>query len=95
MAEVLSLTMMKEFCSFNTVERAQLLLLEAELLVVVEEVDEADPAVDSGADHTPQVSPLKVGPHNLVQLPVTQHLKSRAFNTELLRGPKTSKWQAV
>jgi len=43
---------------------------------VVEEVDEADPAVDGGADHTPQVSPLKVGPHNLVQLPVTKHLKS-------------------
>ncbi len=43
---------------------------------MVEEVDEADPAVDGGADHTPQVRPLKVGPHNLVQLPVTQNLKS-------------------
>ncbi len=43
---------------------------------MVEEVDEADPAVDGGSDHTPQVRPLKVGPHNLVQLTVTQHLKS-------------------
>ncbi len=70
---------MKEGSSFNTAEGAQLLLLEAELLVVVEEVDEADPAVDGGADHTPQVSPLKIGPHNLVQLSVTQHLKSNSI----------------
>jgi hypothetical protein len=53
---------------------------------VVEEVDEADPAVDGGSDHAPQVSPLKVGPHNLVQLTVTQHLKT--FNTELLKSKR-------
>jgi hypothetical protein len=50
-------------------------LLKAELLVVVEEVDEGDPAVDGGPHHAPQVRPLKVGPHDLVKLPVAQHLQ--------------------
>ncbi len=47
---------------------------------MVEEVDKADPAVDGGADHAPQVRPLKVRPHNLVQLTVTQHLKTKTLN---------------
>ena len=48
--------------------------MEGELAVVGEEVEEVDPAVDGGADHGVQLGPLEVGPHDLIQLAVTQNL---------------------
>ena len=55
----------------NIVEKK---LLEGELAVVGEEVEEVDPAVDGGTHHGVQLGPLEVGPHDLIQLAVTQNL---------------------
>ena len=38
-----------------------------------EEVEEVDPAVDGGPHDAAEVGPLKVGPHDLVQLAVAEH----------------------
>ena len=41
---------------------------------MVEEVVEVDPAVDGRPHHAAQVGPLEVGPHDLVELAVTENL---------------------
>ena len=49
-------------------------------MVVGEEVEEVDPAVDGGPHHAVQLRPLEVGPHDLVQFAVAQHLQAN-FST--------------
>ena len=54
-------------------------------MVVGEEVEEVDPAVNGGPHHAVQLRPLEVGPHDLVQLTVAKHLRPNFSTYEIKR----------